>query len=157
MHPFAVSIQTDRRIDGILKKLGVKYRRKRGFKAKYLYSLYPKREQVSVLKGILKYAKEYSLGLMQISSTNGRLLRSLGIRDDLLLLLDPCLNIKVGTLVLLECMRIFGDIERSLTCYRAGVKTARRKVLFSYVRKVLREAGMLLSKRREPKITVITD
>lgn len=59
--------------------------------------------------------RRYSVGLMQITSTN---FRHYGVsaRD----LLDPCINLSVFGRILTDCYRRGGTLKRALSCYYSG-------------------------------------
>ena len=59
--------------------------------------------------------RRYSVGLMQITSTNFRHYRVTAID-----LLDPCTNLSVFERILSDCYRRGGTLKRALSCYYSG-------------------------------------
>ena len=74
-----------------------------------------KDEAVSITKQLTAEGRRYSVGLMQITSTN---FRHYGVnaRD----LLDPCTNLYVFERILTDCYRRGGSLKRALSCYYSG-------------------------------------
>ncbi|WP_404680100.1 lytic transglycosylase domain-containing protein [Raoultella terrigena] len=74
-----------------------------------------KYEAVSITGRLAAKGRRYSVGLMQITSTN---FRHYGVtaRD----LLDPCTNLSVFERILTDCYRRGGSLKRALSCYYSG-------------------------------------
>lgn len=75
-----------------------------------------KDEAVSITRQLTAQGRRYSVGLMQITSTN---FRHYGVsaRD----LLDPCTNLSVFERILIDCYRRGGgSLKRALSCYYSG-------------------------------------
>lgn len=74
-----------------------------------------KDEAVSITRQLTAEGRRYSVGLMQITSTN---FRHYGVpaRD----LLDPCTNLSVFERILTDCYRRGGSLKRALSCYYSG-------------------------------------
>lgn len=72
-------------------------------------------EAVSLTGRLAAQGRRYSVGLMQITSTN---FRHYGVsaRD----LLDPCTNLSVFEHILTDCYRRGGSLKRALSCYYSG-------------------------------------
>ena len=68
-----------------------------------------------ILRRLSAQDRRYSVGLMQITSTN---FRHYGVsaRD----LLDPCTNLSVFEHILTDCYRRGGSLKRALSCYYSG-------------------------------------
>ena len=69
----------------------------------------------SLLGQLTTLGRRYSVGLMQITSTN---FRHYGVtaRE----LLDPCTNLSVFERILTDCYRRGGTLKRALSCYYSG-------------------------------------
>lgn len=79
-------------------------------------------EAASLTGRLTAQGRRYSVGLMQITSTN---FRHYGVsaRD----LLDPCINLSVFGRILTDCYRRGGTLKRALSCYYSGnFKTGQR-------------------------------
>lgn len=74
-----------------------------------------KDEAVSLTGRLAAQGRRYSVGLMQITSTN---FRHYGVsaRD----LLAPCTNLSVFERILTDCYRRGGSLKRALSCYYSG-------------------------------------
>ncbi|MBU9855786.1 lytic transglycosylase domain-containing protein [Serratia sp. CY70267] len=74
-----------------------------------------KDEAVSLTGRLAAQGRRYSVGLMQITSTN---FRHYGVtaRD----LLAPCTNLSVFEHILTDCYRRGGSLKRALSCYYSG-------------------------------------
>ncbi|ENA3445643.1 lytic transglycosylase domain-containing protein [Yersinia enterocolitica] len=72
-------------------------------------------EAISLAGRLKAQGRRYSVGLMQISSTN---FRHYGVtaRD----LLAPCTNLSVFERILTDCYRRGGSLKRALSCYYSG-------------------------------------
>ncbi|EPE7799231.1 lytic transglycosylase domain-containing protein [Yersinia enterocolitica] len=72
-------------------------------------------EAISLAGRLKAQGRRYSVGLMQITSTN---FRHYGVsaRD----LLDPCTNLSVFEHILTDCYRRGGSLKRALSCYYSG-------------------------------------
>ena len=74
-----------------------------------------KDEAVSLTARLAAKGRRYSVGLMQITSTNFRHYR-VSARD----LLNPCTNLSVFERILTDCYRRGGSLKRALSCYYSG-------------------------------------
>ncbi|MBN3073940.1 lytic transglycosylase domain-containing protein [Pectobacterium brasiliense] len=72
-------------------------------------------EAANIIRQLTAQGRRYSVGLMQITSTN---FRHYGVtaRD----LLDPCTNLSVFEHILSDCYRRGGSLKRALSCYYSG-------------------------------------
>lgn len=70
---------------------------------------------VSITRRLEANSRRYSVGLMQITSTNFRHY-SVTARD----LFDPCINLSVFERILTDCYRRGGTLKRALSCYYSG-------------------------------------
>ena len=72
-------------------------------------------EAISLAGRLTAQGRRYSVGLMQITSTN---FRHYGVtaRD----LLAPCTNLSVFERILTDCYRRGGSLKRALSCYYSG-------------------------------------
>ncbi|EDT0431759.1 lytic transglycosylase domain-containing protein [Salmonella enterica] len=68
-----------------------------------------------IISRIKSEGRRYSVGLMQITSTN---FQHYGVtaRD----LLDPCINLSVYEKILTDCYQRGGSLKRALSCYYSG-------------------------------------
>ncbi|EAT6178958.1 lytic transglycosylase domain-containing protein [Salmonella enterica] len=68
-----------------------------------------------IISRIKSEGRRYSVGLMQITSTN---FKHYGVtaRD----LLDPCINLSVYEKILTDCYQRGGTLKRALSCYYSG-------------------------------------
>lgn len=72
-------------------------------------------EAERILRRLRAQDHRYSVGLMQITSTN---FRHYGVTASDLL--DPCTNLSVFELILSDCYRRGGSLKRALSCYYSG-------------------------------------
>lgn len=72
-------------------------------------------EAVSLTGRLAAQGQRYSVGLMQITSTN---FRHYGVTASDLL--DPCTNLSVFERILSDCYRRGGTLKRALSCYYSG-------------------------------------
>jgi len=104
-----------------------------GFNPYAIAEIVPKSERAPISKGIISHqpdnradalrvvkrlaaqSRRYSVGLMQITSTNFR--HYSVTADDLL---DPCTNLSVFERILADCYRRGGSLKRALSCYYSG-------------------------------------
>ncbi|HFT0496921.1 TPA: lytic transglycosylase domain-containing protein [Klebsiella pneumoniae] len=68
-----------------------------------------------ILRRLSVQNRRYSVGLMQITSTN---FRHYGVKATDLL--DPCTNLSVFERILSDCYRRGGTLKRALSCYYSG-------------------------------------
>lgn len=70
---------------------------------------------ITLAEQLAAQGRRYSVGLMQITSTN---FRHYGVtaRE----LLDPCVNLSVFERILTDCYRRGGTLKRALSCYYSG-------------------------------------
>ena len=73
------------------------------------------KDALSIVRRIVKKGRRYSVGLMQITSTNFR-------RYDVTAreLLTPCVNLSVFERILTDCYRRGGTLKKALSCYYTG-------------------------------------
>ncbi|MFC3395105.1 lytic transglycosylase domain-containing protein [Brenneria rubrifaciens] len=80
-------------------------------------SHYPadKADAVDIASRLTAQGRRYSVGLMQITSSN---FRRYGVtaRE----LFDPCVNLSVFERILTDCYRRGGSLQRALSCYYSG-------------------------------------
>ncbi|WP_413732935.1 lytic transglycosylase domain-containing protein [Sodalis sp. RH20] len=74
-----------------------------------------KADAVSIVRRLEAKGRRYSVGLMQITSTN---FRHYGVTGGDLL--DPCTNLSVFERILTDCYRRGGSLKRALSCYYSG-------------------------------------
>lgn len=74
-----------------------------------------KDEAASLTERLAAQGRRYSVGLMQITSTNFRHY-DVTARD----LLDPCTNLSVFEHILSDCYHRGGSLKRALSCYYSG-------------------------------------
>ncbi|EBZ4664283.1 type VI secretion protein [Salmonella enterica subsp. enterica serovar Bovismorbificans] len=72
-------------------------------------------EAEHILRRLMAQDRRYSVGLMQITSTN---FRRYGVSAAELL--DPCTNLSVFERILGDCYRRGGTLKRALSCYYSG-------------------------------------
>jgi type IV secretion system protein VirB1 len=72
-------------------------------------------DALRVVKRLAAQGRRYSVGLMQITSTN---FRYYGVTAGDLL--DPCTNLSVFERILTDCYRRGGSLKRALSCYYSG-------------------------------------
>lgn len=68
-----------------------------------------------IIRRLVTQGRRYSVGLMQITSTN---FRHYGVTASDLL--DPCTNLSVFERILSDCYRRGGSLKRALSCYYSG-------------------------------------
>ncbi|EOC1344556.1 lytic transglycosylase domain-containing protein [Cronobacter dublinensis] len=68
-----------------------------------------------IIRRLVKQGRRYSVGLMQITSTN---FYHYGVTASSLL--DPCTNLSVFERILSDCYRRGGTLKRALSCYYSG-------------------------------------
>ncbi|EBN2844044.1 type VI secretion protein [Salmonella enterica] len=68
-----------------------------------------------IISHIKSEGRRYSVGLMQITSTN---FKHYGVTASDLL--DPCINLSVYEKILTDCYQRGGTLERALSCYYSG-------------------------------------
>ncbi|EAS2903905.1 transglycosylase [Salmonella enterica] len=92
-----------------------KIKRKPGDKG--VVSYFPKNKVVAIqiVKEIESRNHRYSVGLMQITSTNFAKFNTTAEK-----MLDPCENLKVSEKILVDCYKRNGNIIRGLSCYYSG-------------------------------------
>lgn len=148
LHKYAVNLQTDLRIDHLLREAGLKFRKRRGYRARYMYSIYPRTiSQVKTVIPLLKYARTYDIGIMQINKSNIIPMRERGIIKDVFDLFNPCINIKAGSMILKRCLDMYGFSPKAIDCYHKGHKKA--KSWSSYVQKVGSVLNLILEVKDE--------
>ncbi|APS29450.1 lytic transglycosylase domain-containing protein [Pectobacterium brasiliense] len=74
-----------------------------------------KQTAANIIKRIAAKGRRYSVGLMQITSTN---FRHYGVTAHDLL--DPCTNLSVFERILTDCYQRGGTLKRALSCYYSG-------------------------------------
>ncbi|GKV90982.1 lytic transglycosylase domain-containing protein [Pectobacterium carotovorum] len=74
-----------------------------------------KQAAVNIIKQVVEKGRRYSVGLMQITSTN---FRHYGVTAHDLL--DPCTNLSVFERILIDCYQRGGTLKRALSCYYSG-------------------------------------
>lgn len=86
--------------------------------------IYPKNkdEALSHVKRLKSQGKRYSLGLMQITSTN---FSTYQLTDEQLL--NPCTNLSVFEKIMTDCYQRGGSLKRALSCYYSGNFTTGQK------------------------------
>ena len=147
LHKYAVNLQTDLRIDRLLKKEGLDFQRGRGYKAKYMYSIYPRTiSQAKKVVPLLEYARTYDIGIMQINKLNIVRMRERGIIQDVFDLFNPCTNIQVGSMILKSCFDLYGYSPKAIDCYHKGRKA---KQWSSYVQRVGSILSLVLEVRED--------
>ncbi|HHT7538176.1 TPA: lytic transglycosylase domain-containing protein [Raoultella planticola] len=72
-------------------------------------------EAITLAERLAAKGRRYSLGLMQITSTN---FHYYGVTARQLL--DPCVNLSVFERILTDCYRRGGTLKRALSCYYSG-------------------------------------
>ncbi|MEL7630497.1 lytic transglycosylase domain-containing protein [Pectobacterium aroidearum] len=68
-----------------------------------------------IIRRLVTQGRRYSVGLMQITSTNFRHYNVTAYD-----LLDPCTNLSVFERILTDCYQRGGTLERALSCYYSG-------------------------------------
>ncbi|EOI7869416.1 lytic transglycosylase domain-containing protein [Pectobacterium odoriferum] len=74
-----------------------------------------KQAAVNIIKQVVEKGRRYSVGLMQITSTN---FRHYGVTAHDLL--DPCTNLSIFERILTDCYQRGGTLKRALSCYYSG-------------------------------------
>lgn len=74
-----------------------------------------KGEALAITDRLAANGHRYSVGLMQITSTNFTRYGVTAVQ-----LLDPCTNLKVYQKILTDCYRRGGTLKRALSCYYSG-------------------------------------
>ncbi|WP_113631732.1 lytic transglycosylase domain-containing protein [Pectobacterium peruviense] len=74
-----------------------------------------KQAAVNIIKQVVEKGRRYSVGLMQITSTN---FRHYGVTAHDLL--DPCTNLSIFERILTDCSQRGGTLKRALSCYYSG-------------------------------------
>ncbi|EJM9018211.1 lytic transglycosylase domain-containing protein [Salmonella enterica] len=92
-----------------------KIKRKPGDKGVVSYFPKNKRVAIQIVKEIESRNHRYSVGLMQITSTNFAKFNTTAEK-----MLDPCENLKVSEKILVDCYKRSGNIIRGLSCYYSG-------------------------------------
>ncbi|HBA8604287.1 TPA: lytic transglycosylase domain-containing protein [Escherichia coli] len=84
---------------------------------KGIVSYFPKTKEAAlkIVKEIESRKHRYSVGLMQITSTNFSRFNTTAEK-----MFDPCENLKVSEKILVDCYKRGGDILRGLSCYYSG-------------------------------------
>lgn len=84
---------------------------------KGVVSYFPKTKEAAlqIVKAIETRNHRYSVGLMQITSTNFSKFNTTAEK-----MFDPCENLKVSEKILVDCYKRGGDILRGLSCYYSG-------------------------------------
>ena len=90
---------------------------KRNVGDKGVVSYFPKTKEAAlrIVKDIESRNHRYSVGLMQITSTNFPKFNTTAEK-----LFSPCENLKVSEKILVDCYKRGGDILRGLSCYYSG-------------------------------------
>ncbi|EDI4472406.1 transglycosylase [Salmonella enterica] len=92
-----------------------KVERKPGDKGVVSYLPKTKETALQIVKQIESRNHRYSVGLMQITSTNFANFSTTAER-----MFDPCENLKISEKILVDCYKRGGDILRGLSCYYSG-------------------------------------
>ncbi|KHN92604.1 transglycosylase [Pectobacterium actinidiae] len=74
-----------------------------------------KQTAINIIKKVAAKGRRYSVGLMQITSTN---FRHYGVTAHDLL--DPCTNLSVFERILTDCYQRGGTLKKALSCYYSG-------------------------------------
>ncbi|MEI7216865.1 lytic transglycosylase domain-containing protein [Pectobacterium carotovorum] len=74
-----------------------------------------KQTAINIIKQMVEKGRRYSVGLMQITSTN---FRHYGVTAHDLL--DPCTNLSIFERILTDCYQRGGTLKRALSCYYSG-------------------------------------
>ncbi|HGJ5865385.1 lytic transglycosylase domain-containing protein [Arsenophonus nasoniae] len=74
-----------------------------------------KNQALSHVNQLKTQGKRYSLGLMQITSTN---FKTYHVNDEQLF--DPCTNLAVFEKIMTDCYQRGGSLKRALSCYYTG-------------------------------------
>ncbi|MEN3262739.1 lytic transglycosylase domain-containing protein [Sodalis endosymbiont of Spalangia cameroni] len=112
--------------------------------------IFPKNkdEALSHVKRLKSQGKRYSLGLMQITSTN---FSKYYLTDEQLF--NPCTNLSVFEKIMTDCYQRGGSLKRALSCYYSGNFTTGQKAErdFRHTSYVQRIGYMVPSTRTERK------
>lgn len=92
-----------------------KVERKPGDKGVVSYFPKTKEAALQIVNQIESRNHRYSVGLMQITSTNFANFNTTAEK-----MFDPCENLKVSEQILVDCYKRGGDILRGLSCYYSG-------------------------------------
>ncbi|EAM8769972.1 transglycosylase [Salmonella enterica] len=92
-----------------------KVERKPGEKGVVSYFPKTKEAALQIVNKIESRNHRYSVGLMQITSTNFANFNTTAEK-----MFDPCENLKVSEKILVDCYKRGGDILRGLSCYYSG-------------------------------------
>ncbi|EAM2866126.1 transglycosylase [Salmonella enterica] len=92
-----------------------KVERKPGDKGVVSYFPKTKETALQIVNQIESRNHRYSVGLMQITSTNFANFNTTAEK-----MFDPCENLKVSEQILVDCYKRGGDILRGLSCYYSG-------------------------------------
>lgn len=105
-----------------------------------------KEEAMQIVKSIERKGRRYSVGLMQITSTNFRPYHTTAER-----LFDPCNNLKVAEKIMLDCWQRSGKLKHALSCYYSGdfATGQKREKVFSDTSYIERIAGKQLEPAQE--------
>ncbi|EGU4537343.1 lytic transglycosylase domain-containing protein [Salmonella enterica] len=92
-------------------------KKERGKDGKSVITHMPKSKSraIEIINGIEQKKRRYSVGLMQITSTNFSLFNVTA--EDML---DPCSNLKVFEKIISDCYKGGGDLRSALSCYYSG-------------------------------------
>ncbi|EDS2886864.1 lytic transglycosylase domain-containing protein [Escherichia coli] len=92
-----------------------KFKRNPGDKGVVSYFPKTKEAALQIVKAIESRNHRYSVGLMQITSTNFSKFNTTAEK-----MFNPCENLKVSEKILVDCYKRGGDILRGLSCYYSG-------------------------------------
>ncbi|EDV5329590.1 lytic transglycosylase domain-containing protein [Salmonella enterica subsp. enterica serovar Oranienburg] len=92
-----------------------KVKRKPGDKGVVSYFPKTKEAALQIVNQIESRNHRYSVGLMQITSTNFATFNTTAEK-----MFDPCENLKVSEKILVDCYKRGGDLLRGLSCYYSG-------------------------------------
>lgn len=82
-----------------------------------------KEDALSIINNIEGKKRRFSVGLMQITSSNFSMFGTSAER-----LLSPCENLSVFEKIMVDCYQRGGDLENALSCYYSGnFKTGKKK------------------------------
>lgn len=101
-----------------------------------------KAEALQIVNAIEKKGRRYSVGLMQITSTNFSQYHTTAEK-----LFSPCDNLKVAEKILVDCYRRGGNLKNGLSCYYSGdpMTGQKREKEFANTSYIERIAGKPLS------------
>ncbi|EPZ2570107.1 lytic transglycosylase domain-containing protein [Salmonella enterica subsp. enterica serovar Kiambu] len=90
---------------------------KRNLGDKGVVSYFPKTKEAAlrIVKDIESRNHRYSVGLMQITSTNFPKFNTTADK-----LFDPCENLQISEKILTDCYKRGGDLKNALSCYYSG-------------------------------------